>query len=162
MKKGSKKIIGILIALLIVAALVFGFVKGYMYSVAGFKIHATWVLLATVVTLAITWVNIRGIKAAAVFQTILTVTIALVGILLVAASAFRGSPANLEGQWMVGGDALNRSSASRAPAAVVTVAPAWFSEYSSTSRPSASSSTSSTDIPARGRGVLMQGRPGIP
>lgn len=83
-----------------------GFVKGYMYSVAGFKIHATWVLLATVVTLAITWVNIRGIKAAAVLQTILTVTIALVGILLVAASAFRGSPANLEGQWMVGGDAF--------------------------------------------------------
>ena len=62
----------------------------------------------------------------------------------------------------VDGDALNRSSASRAPAAAITVAPAWLSEYSSTSRPSGSSSTSSTDIPARGRGVLMQGRPGIP
>lgn len=83
-----------------------GFVKGYMYSVAGFDIHATWVLLATLVTIAITWVNIRGVKAAAIFQTILTVTIALVGILLVAASAFRGSPANLEGQWMVGDGAF--------------------------------------------------------
>ncbi len=39
MKKGSKKIIGILIALLIVAALVFGFVKGYIKLEDGGKIH---------------------------------------------------------------------------------------------------------------------------
>lgn len=39
MKKGSRKIIGILIALLIVAALVFGFVKGYIKLEDGGKIH---------------------------------------------------------------------------------------------------------------------------
>ena len=39
MKKGSKKIIGILVALLIVAALVFGFVKGYISLEDGGKIH---------------------------------------------------------------------------------------------------------------------------
>ena len=38
-KKGGKKIIGILIALLIIAALVFGFVKGYITLEDGGKIH---------------------------------------------------------------------------------------------------------------------------
>lgn len=39
MKKGSKKIIGILIALLIIAALVFGLAKGYIKLEDGGKIH---------------------------------------------------------------------------------------------------------------------------
>ena len=38
-KKGGKRIIGILIALLIIAALVFGFVKGYITLEDGGKIH---------------------------------------------------------------------------------------------------------------------------
>ena len=83
-----------------------GFVKGYMYTVAGFDVYFTWVLAAAVVTIAITLINIRGIKAAAVFQTVLTITIAVVGIVLAAASAIRGTGDNLQGQTIIGSDGV--------------------------------------------------------
>lgn len=79
-----------------------GFLKGYLYTIAGFDIYATWVAVAIAVTLFITYINIRGVKAAAVLQTILTVTIAAVGIILVGASALNGSIINLEGQTFIG------------------------------------------------------------
>ena len=79
-----------------------GFLKGYLYTVAGFDIYATWLIVAIVVAAVITYINIRGVKAAATLQTILTVAIAAVGIALVAASAVNGSPSNLEGQTLLG------------------------------------------------------------
>lgn len=79
-----------------------GFLKGYLYSVAGFDIYASWVAVAVLVALFITWINIRGAKTAALLQTVLTVVIGGVGILLVVASAFSGDVANLEGQIFAG------------------------------------------------------------
>lgn len=81
--------------------------KGYMYTIAGFDVYFTWVLVAAIATIAITIINILGIKTAAIFQTILTVTIALVGILLVAASVINGSPQNLEHQVLIGDNAFS-------------------------------------------------------
>lgn len=78
------------------------FAQGYMYSVAGSDVYATGVILASVVTIAIIVVNILGIKAASILQTVLTVTIAAVGIILVVASAINGSSDNLEGQVIIG------------------------------------------------------------
>lgn len=78
------------------------FKYGYMYSVAGSDVYLSGVIVAGVVTIGIVGVNILGIKAASVFQTILTVTIAAVGIVLVVASAINGSPSNLEGQVIIG------------------------------------------------------------
>lgn len=79
-----------------------GFLKGYMYTVAGFDIYVTWVVLAIIVTVLITYINIRGVKAAAILQKILTITIAAVGIVLVAASVVNGSASNLDGQMFIG------------------------------------------------------------
>lgn len=79
-----------------------GFLKGYLYSVAGFDIYATWLALAVIIALLITIVNIKGIKAAAILQTFLTIIIAAVGIILVVASAINGSPSNLDGQMIIG------------------------------------------------------------
>ena len=81
-----------------------GFLQGYLYTVAGFDIYATWLVTAIVLAVLITYVNIKGIKAAAVLQTVLTVIIAAVGIILVVASAINGSPSNLEGQIFMGKD----------------------------------------------------------
>ena len=78
------------------------FAKGYMYSVAGSDVYATGVAVAAVFTIAIIVINILGIKAASIFQTVLTVTIAAVGIVLVAASAINGTPENLQGQVIIG------------------------------------------------------------
>lgn len=81
-----------------------GFLKGYLYTIAGFDIYATWLIMAIFSAIVITYINIRGVKVAAVFQTILTITIATVGILLVVASAINGNPSNFDGQLLVGID----------------------------------------------------------
>ena len=72
-----------------------GFLKGYLYTIAGFDVYATWLVVGIICALSITYVNIRGIKAAAALQTVLTIIIAAVGLVLVAASALKGTPANL-------------------------------------------------------------------
>ena len=85
-----------------------GFLQGYLYSVAGFDIYATWLASALIISILITYINVRGIKAAAVLQTVLTVIIAVVGIILVAASAINGCADNLTGQLFLGEDVLNK------------------------------------------------------
>ena len=83
------------------------FIKGYLYTVAGFDIYATWLFFAVALAALITYINIKGIKAAAVLQTILTVIIAAVGIILVVASAFKGSTSNLYDQYFLGESGVN-------------------------------------------------------
>ena len=78
------------------------FSQGYLYTVAGSDVYATGIAVASVFTIVIIVLNILGIKAASIFQTILTIVIAAVGIILVVASAINGSPENLEGQMIVG------------------------------------------------------------
>lgn len=78
------------------------FLKGYLYTVAGFDIYATWLIVALVCAVLITWVNILGVKSAARLQKILTIVIAFVGIGLIAASVVNGSPDNLQGQLIIG------------------------------------------------------------
>lgn len=79
-----------------------GFLQGYLYSFAGFDIYATWLAFALFFAVLITYINIRGIKAAAVLQTVLTLIIAAVGIILVAAAAINGRADNLSGQMFFG------------------------------------------------------------
>ena len=78
------------------------FSQGYLYTVAGSDVYVTGVAVASLFTIGIIVLNILGIKAASIFQTILTIVIAAVGIVLVVASAINGSPDNLEGQVIVG------------------------------------------------------------
>lgn len=78
------------------------FEQGYMYTIAGSDVYATGVIVSAIFTMGIIVLNILGIKAAAIFQTILTIVIAAVGIILVTASVINGSPDNLEGQVIIG------------------------------------------------------------
>ena len=78
------------------------FLKGYLYTVAGFDIYASWLAVAVIVSIFMTYINIRGVKTAAILQTILTVIIGGVGIILIAASAINGDMSNLNGQYFVG------------------------------------------------------------
>lgn len=91
----------------------------YLYTVAGSDVYLSGVVFATICTLIIITINIFGIKAASVFQTILTVAIALVGVVLVVASAINGKPSNFEGQ-LINGEGL---STIKNTLAVATVAP---------------------------------------
>ena len=78
------------------------FMQGYLYSVAGFDIYATWLIVAVLCAILITYINIKGVKTAAIVQTILTVIIGAAGIILVVASATNGSSDNLQGQIFIG------------------------------------------------------------
>ena len=74
------------------------YVKGYMYSIAGFDVYASWVAVGVILSVIIMVINMIGTKKAAVLQTVLTLVIAGVGLLLAAASVFTGSIDNYEGQ----------------------------------------------------------------
>lgn len=79
-----------------------GFLKGYLYSVAGFDVYASWMVVAVGMALLITYINIRGAKTAALLQTILTAIIGAIGILLIVASAISGDSSTLSGQLFIG------------------------------------------------------------
>ena len=79
-----------------------GFLKGYLYTVAGFDIYASWLIVAIIVAFLIMIINIFGAKTAAVLQTILTIIIGGAGILLIVASVINGSIDNLNGQMFAG------------------------------------------------------------
>lgn len=76
--------------------------RGYLYSVGGFDIYFTWLLIAIGMALLILFLNIIGMKKAARFQKILTCVIAAVGIALVAGAAYLGNVNNLQNQLLVG------------------------------------------------------------
>lgn len=79
-----------------------GFLKGYLYTIAGFDVYASWLAVALIVALFITYINIRGAKTAAILQTILTVIIGGVGILLIVASVITGDTGNISEQMFMG------------------------------------------------------------
>lgn len=78
----------------VVEYLIPNFLKGHMYTIAGFDIYASWVAVGVISSMIITAINYFGAKQAAVLQTILTVSIAAVGIALICGSAVTGDIAN--------------------------------------------------------------------
>lgn len=78
------------------------FAQCYLYTVAGSDVYLTGIVLASFCTVGIIIVNSLGIKAASIFQTILTVIIAVVGMVLIVASVIYGESSNLDGQVVAG------------------------------------------------------------
>ncbi|MDY4077267.1 MAG: bifunctional amino acid transporter/iron-containing alcohol dehydrogenase [Clostridium sp.] len=100
-----------------------GFLKGYLYTVAGFDIYASWLAVAVILSIFITYINIRGAKTAAILQTILTAIIGGVGILLIVSSAITGDASNLQGQLFMG---ESTGSIIKAIISVAVVTPFFF------------------------------------
>ena len=99
------------------------FLQGYLYTVAGFKVYASWLAVAIGMSVLMTYINIRGVKAAAKLQTILTVIIGAAGILLVIVSAITGSVSTLEPQAFIPGDSTTTL---KAVLAVAVTTPFYF------------------------------------
>lgn len=76
--------------------------KVYLYTIGGFDIYLTWLLIAIGMAVLILFFNIIGTKKAAWFQKVLTILIAAVGIILVAGSVFSGDLGNIRDQMFVG------------------------------------------------------------
>ncbi|WP_313529141.1 APC family permease [Anaerotignum sp.] len=67
---------------------------GYMYSIAGYPIHVTYVLIGFFSAAAILIINYIGIRCAAKLQKLLILALALVGISIMVSACFTGSIAN--------------------------------------------------------------------
>ncbi|MBE6817736.1 MAG: APC family permease [Ruminococcaceae bacterium] len=76
--------------------------KGYMYTINGFDVYASWVAISIVMSVIVVVLNIIGTKKAAIFQKVLTIIIAAVGILLVVASSISGDIENVQSQMFLG------------------------------------------------------------
>lgn len=76
--------------------LVPGYQHGYMWTIAGWDVYATWVLVGVAGSIIITYINYIGIKTTAVLQNLLTALIIIVGIMFITGSLFNGSTAKME------------------------------------------------------------------
>ena len=76
--------------------LVPGFSRGYLWTVAGWDVQLTWVLLGVVAAVVMTGINIIGIKTAAKLQLLVTTVVLAVGVLLIGGAGIAGSTENLQ------------------------------------------------------------------
>ena len=72
-----------------------GFQSGYLYSVAGWDVHLSWVVLGVAGAVGIGIINYMGIRPAALLQGIATLTLLLIGLSFFIPGNLRGDLANL-------------------------------------------------------------------
>ena len=80
------------------------FLQGYLYTIAGFDVYATWIVAAAIIAVVITYINVRGVKMAAIFQTVMTLIIFVVGIFMIVSGLVMGDSENMASQLFVGDD----------------------------------------------------------
>ncbi len=68
----------------------------YLWTIAGWDVYLTWAMIGMGGALFITIINYFGVKTAAVFQSIFTIFIVAIGIMLVFGAGFNGDTKNLE------------------------------------------------------------------
>jgi amino acid transporter len=66
-----------------------------LWTVADYDVHLSWVAVGVAAALAMTWANYRGIRPAAVFQTIAVLFLVAVGLVLLTGSFVGGEVSNM-------------------------------------------------------------------
>jgi APA family basic amino acid/polyamine antiporter len=69
---------------------------GYLWTVAGWDVQATWVAVGVAGSLVMMWVNYLGIRTAALVQKIVTLLILIVGIMFITGAMFTGDSVTME------------------------------------------------------------------
>jgi len=69
---------------------------GYLWTVAGYDVYLSWILVGIFGSVVMTGINVIGIRMAAVAQTAVTVVILLAGVLVLSGALFNGSAANMQ------------------------------------------------------------------
>ena len=69
-----------------------GYQWGYLWTVAGWDVYLTWALVGMIGSVVMTWINIRGIQTAAIFQAVVTVLILIGGLFLMVGGVTLLSP----------------------------------------------------------------------
>ena len=67
---------------------------GYLYTIAGFDVYASWLIVPAVVGAILMYINFKGISVSAKFQAIVTVILALGGVGFAISSIFCGDISN--------------------------------------------------------------------
>ena len=80
----------------VVGSLLPGLDKVFLWSVAGWDVYLTWVLVGVAGSIVMTAINIIGIKTATILQSAVVAIILIVGVLFVAGAAVTGNPQNLQ------------------------------------------------------------------
>ncbi|MFC2949637.1 APC family permease [Virgibacillus sediminis] len=70
--------------------------QGYLYTIAGWDVTATWVGVGMIGSLFIAWINYRGIKLSTAITFILTLLILIAGLLLITGSTVAGNTENMQ------------------------------------------------------------------
>jgi amino acid transporter len=73
-----------------------GFSRGYLWTVAGWDVQFTWVLVGVVAAIVMTAINVLGIRVAARLQVLATTLVLLVGLLLLGGGFANGEVANMQ------------------------------------------------------------------
>ncbi|MDR2132402.1 MAG: APC family permease [Clostridiales Family XIII bacterium] len=68
---------------------------GYLWTIAGFEVYISWVLVGAVGGLVLAILNYRGIKSAAIFQTFATLALGVGGIVFFLGSVANGAVSNM-------------------------------------------------------------------
>jgi amino acid transporter len=69
---------------------------GYLWTVAGWDVQATWVAVGVAGSLVMMWVNYLGIRMAAFVQKVVTLLILIVGIMFITGAMFAGDTVTME------------------------------------------------------------------
>ncbi|MGP4079064.1 APC family permease [Pseudalkalibacillus sp. R45] len=74
----------------------------YLWTIAGWDVYLTWVLIGMAGSIFITLINYFGVKPAVLVQMVLTILIVGIGLMLIFGSAVGGSSANLDPYFLGG------------------------------------------------------------
>lgn len=83
-----------------------GYLKGYLYSVAGYEVYTTWLVVGIGASAIVAAVNYIGIKFAAFMQSVLTLVIILIGLLFFGGTVVNGSVADMQPLFANGADGM--------------------------------------------------------
>ncbi|OSM42967.1 APC family permease [Nesterenkonia sp. PF2B19] len=74
-----------------------------LWTIADSQVHLTWALIGSGTAVLLTWLNIRGIKPASLFQTSVIIFVVVVAVVMLAAAIFGGEPSHAEPLFTGGG-----------------------------------------------------------
>ncbi len=73
-----------------------GYQAGFLWTIAGWDVYASWVAVGALGAVAVTVINYIGVKSSAVVQSIVTLVVLAAGVMLMSGALFEGSAANLQ------------------------------------------------------------------
>ena len=79
----------------VMSSLVPGLDIGYLWTIAGWEVHATWVATGVAGAVIMTTLNVLGVKMVAIVQTTVVVVILAAGLLFFSGAAATGSASNI-------------------------------------------------------------------